>query len=211
MPLRRRFNQLLALLLGGGAVLAQPLPPEAFGYKMSWLAVRSDDANAVLEALALKKPRAASWQAGIKAAYDGAAFVSPVVRGWVLVVAPHLPEPNAAPGQQALLELLRRLSQRFGETHFYASHRGVSYAAWARAKAGQVERAFSFVPEMERPWQLGEADAAEQALDLPARDFFADEDDVVRLAAAWSLDPTVLDREPPTEAKGWIGELPRTR
>jgi hypothetical protein len=43
----------------------QPVRPVAFGYKMSWITVRSEMIQEVVESLRLLHARPANWQEGI--------------------------------------------------------------------------------------------------------------------------------------------------
>ncbi len=60
-----------------------PDKPVNFGYKNSWLAVRASDSKGVIESLAIDNLQLANWHTGFVAAYNGQAFVSPPVNGWV--------------------------------------------------------------------------------------------------------------------------------
>src|SRR5262245_13351295 len=66
--------------------------PVPFGYKCAWLAIKTDDPQAVVEALGLKNVRKIGWEKGIAAAYGGEVFVTPPIKGWVLAASFSLPE-----------------------------------------------------------------------------------------------------------------------
>lgn len=56
--------------------------PVSFGYKIAWLAFRSDDTDRVVDALDLTDRRQTDWQSGINSAYSSdAVYVSPPVKG----------------------------------------------------------------------------------------------------------------------------------
>ena len=197
--------------------------PVSFGYKMTWLAIHSSDTSAVVAALGLRAVRAVGWAGGIDAAYgDGpigahGVFVTPTVNGWTLVVGA-LPDAYAP----EWLPFLAELSRVCGEVQYFGTHRGVNYQAWARAVDGQVLRAYAngeggFLDLGPKTAEevvlgfdfLGEAATAEDyaAYDERDQDPSPDEEHVVKLAGAWSIDPTQLDRE---ESLGFgvVGELP---
>ena len=105
----RKLKLLFAGALAASAASAKPqldatpdLPPQ-LGYKILWFAIKSADPAAVVAALAWPVVGAANWQSGLAAAMQMQqdpkatryAFVSPAVRGWVLVVGGHLPYPDA--------------------------------------------------------------------------------------------------------------------
>jgi len=43
--------------------------PEGFGYKIAWLAIRTESTQATADALGMPGMRAASWAEGVEAAY----------------------------------------------------------------------------------------------------------------------------------------------
>ena len=75
-----------------------PDRPASFGYKMAWLAIRSRNTDAVLDALNLTSAVRCNWKSGIGTVYDhhlgnDHIFVSPPVNGWTFVVGLALPHP----------------------------------------------------------------------------------------------------------------------
>jgi hypothetical protein len=92
-----------------------PDKPTPFGYKISWLAVRSEDPRGLAEAIGLRKTTESGWSHGIEAAYRGEAFVSPPVRGWVLVVSSSLPVAGDGKSKDRCTSLLARLIKQFPE------------------------------------------------------------------------------------------------
>lgn len=81
---------------------ATPDTPKSFGYRMSWLAIKSTDTHAVAAALALTGLEAANWNTGIGAIYDrdlsdSYVFVSPPVKGWTFIAGVPLPHPVGGP------------------------------------------------------------------------------------------------------------------
>jgi hypothetical protein len=55
--------------------------PVPFGYKCAWLAIRTENSQAVVHALGLQNVRKSGWQSGIDAAYSGDVFVTPPIKG----------------------------------------------------------------------------------------------------------------------------------
>jgi hypothetical protein len=185
-----------------------------FGYKFSWFVIDTADAAAVVAALGLKAVvRPASWDID-PYGVDGV-FVSPSVLGWTFVLGLHLwPEsPDFVP-------LLERLSCRFGEVQAYASHRVVDLHAWAKAVNGEVVRAYGWIGERgELSIDLGELTPEERELGfnrlLGSRTVEGDwgdlttpdEQDVMRIAGKWSLNPQELDAYD-GEGPGFVGRMP---
>lgn len=193
-------------------ISAEPDEPVSFGYKTCWLAIRSDDPQAVIEAIGLRDVQRANWDSGTTAAYrhdEKWAFVTPVIDGWVLVVDSTLPSPERK--DRANDQLLTNLSTKFAEVQFFGNHRVSDYAAWARYRNGTCLRSYSFVSETLH--SRGEPTAEEKALDIPAPPVgdtegdIPDEDVVMQLAGAWSIDPSELEEKAANlgPGLGWLG------
>ena len=191
---------------------AQPTPdtPMPFGYKMAWYAVKSTNSQVVADALKLKSQHPANWKDGFKEAYDGKdVFVSPPVSGWVFVVGfPIFPDLKPVPEEKCLARL-KDLSQQFGEAQLFATHRGVSSHAWAKAVGGNLLRAFGYNGDEGRDvWGVGQQtkEEADLGLKYPAGKE-PDEEDVMRLAGRWSLNPQNNGKLQVSPTLGIIGKL----
>jgi hypothetical protein len=182
--------------------------PQPLGYRVAWIALRTTDTSGAAAALGLRDIRPANWGEGIPEAYGPAVFVTPPLSDWTLAVGVslfHAGEP--APVVKPLLE---RLSRRWGEAHDFATPRVVESHTWARAVRGRLVRGYGWVGERgETVWDEGEQTPEEHALGFQffderspeeSQDYywaredlrFPDEECVMRLAGAWSLDPTTL-------------------
>ena len=192
-----------------------------FGPKQAWLAVREGSAEPVAEALGLRDLGPVPWRSGVDLAYltDDRLVLTPRLPGaggaeWLLVA-----------GRWLLLQADRpvdvgELSVTLGtEVQFFATYRVGELHRWARARDGRLVRSFGFRGEDGEvtDWQ-GEPDAAEAAMGLPAEapggpdgaggiaggagagsgwtEILVSEHDVMRLAGAWSVDPTSLEGRP---------------
>ena len=177
-----------------------------FGRKQAWLAVRSDDPTAVIGALGLLDLGVVGWRDGLDLAHltDDRVAVTPPIAGardgtWVLVVGRRLLTTVDAPEVVALSVALGT------EVQYFATHRVGEIHRWGRAVDGVLVRDFGFLGESGEVirWR-GDPDDAERALGLPVDmpadqaevDILLGEGDVMRLAAAWSVDPTTLDGRP---------------
>jgi hypothetical protein len=190
---------------------AQVEPSRAFGYKCAWLAVRAADHADVADALGLDDPTVSTWTDGVGAVYAADAserpapvFVGSPVDGWVLVP---FAWPLASPGEFDL----GALSSRFGEAQRFVTHRVVDAHSWERWVDGQPIRRYGWLGESgELEFNEGEPGELEQDL-LPdgAADWddweFADEERVIQLAGAWSVDPTRLDERADIDDTGLLG------
>ncbi|QDT43744.1 hypothetical protein Pan241w_38480 [Gimesia alba] len=201
-----------------------PDSPIGFGYKMSWLAIKSTNANAVLEAIDIENLQPANWETGNVAAYHGHAFVSPPVNGWVLVASNHLPGLGSETEPDHLTQLLSSLSLKFGEVQYFSTHRVVGYHAWGRFANGTETRAFAYLGERgEILADRGESDSEAELgykyfdPDSPDADSdsyweredlcYPDEEHVMEVAGQWSVNPTTLEDLDLPPSVGWIGNL----
>lgn len=198
--------------------------PVAFGYRMAWLAVRTRDPAAVVDALGLHDPQPCNWNAGIGTVYDARlgethVFVSPPVNGWVFVVGLPLPQPVGRAFVDKATPLLVGLGGRFVEVQYYFAFPPVDYFAWARMIDGRLVRAFA-IGDDGILWSKGKTTKEERALGLKlfelrgVRDRKGDaggslilhptEDHVMQVARKWSLDPTQLG---PASAPPGVGVI----
>jgi len=175
-----------------------------FGYKTAWLAVRDGEADAVLAELGARTVKSVDWRSGLDRSYvsDDRLVATPPLPGaqdasWLLVVGrrlllrPELADPVA-------------LSERFDtEVQYFASHRVTEYHRWTRAVRGILVRSFAHLGEDDETTEwFGDPDETERAIGLPETapgeddTLLVDESDVMRIASAWSVDPTSLDGQP---------------
>src|SRR3954454_9088125 len=172
-----------------------------FGSKQAWLAVAGDDPGAVIEALGLRDLGTVPWREGMDLAYltDDRVAVTPPLPGardthWVLATGRLLLKDG--PDVIGLSEALAT------EVQFFATHRVTELHRWRRAVKGELVRAFGYVGQTGEvtSWH-GEPGPAERDAGLPAeldddRTILVGEKDVLRVADAWSIDPTTLTGRP---------------
>jgi len=206
-----------------------PDGPCAFGCEMAWLAIRSREPEAVIDALRLREAAPCNWNSGIGSVYDdrvGArhVFVTPPVRGWVFVVGLPLPHPVGRGFVDKCTPLLVDLGGRFPEAQYFFSYPPIDYYAWARVRDGRLVRAFA-VSDEGIVWNKGRTSKEERGLGLKLFELrgvrgrkgdaggelilHPTEDHVMRLAHRWSIDPTTLDAEQAPEALGYIALAPQ--
>jgi hypothetical protein len=172
-----------------------------FGGKQAWLAVRDGDPERVLAALGLRDLGEVSWRDGIDLAHltDDRVAVTPPLPGardttWVLAAGRYLMRPDTVVD---VTDLSARLHT---EVQFFATHRVTESHRWQRAADGELVRTFGYVGQTGdvTSWH-GDPDAAERAAGLPAEfdaeesTILVSEQDVLRVADGWSIDPTTLD------------------
>lgn len=172
-----------------------------FGGKQAWLAVRDGCPEAVLAALGLRDLGTVGWREGIDVAYltDDRVAITPALPGardtpWVLAVGRRfLTVPVDVVDLSATLAT---------EVQFFVTHRVTELHRWQRAANGELVRAFGYVGQTGEvtAWH-GNPDPAERAVGLPAKldpetSVLVSEHDVLRVADAWSIDPTTLTGRP---------------
>jgi hypothetical protein len=179
---------------------------ENFGYKNAWLALRAatEDVVRVVVADAIR----AEWGEGIQVAYEWPnnsygerVFISPPLDGWVLCVGTALhvfsdSHPLRFGG------LVRQLATTLDtEVQYFSTHRVSEVHAWARATPAGLARAFSYA-DGETVTEVGLRTEAEAEVGE-----FPSEDDVMRVARAWSIDPSALESRFPDAPPGMLGRL----
>ena len=174
-----------------------------FGGKQAWLAVRDGEPGAVLAALGLRDLGPAPWREGIDLAYltDDRVAVTPPLPGarglsWVLATGRRLIRPDTSVD---VVDLSGRLRT---EVQFFATHRVTELHRWQRAADGVLIRAFGYVGQTGEvtSWH-GDPDPAEREAGLPGvlepdTTVLVGERDVLKVADAWSIDPTALTGRP---------------
>ncbi len=190
-----------------------------FGYKTIWLAVHTNNPQAVVDALG-GASRPATWEEGL--AESKGLFVTPPIEDWVLVTG-NIPAADTT-DLNARIALPTALSSRLEtEVQYFGTHRIVEWHAWARVLRGEVVRAYGYVGESsETLFDVGEPTREERELGFAFFDERSpqaqrpgyweranlrhpDEQDVTGLAGRWSINPTTLG-ERGAVGHGWIVE-----
>ena len=198
--------------------------PQGFGYKCTWIAVRTNDLQKVAECLKLREVSACNWAAGISKAYDDSVFISPALGDWIIAAGVNLPAPESTDDVQEVKKMLAALSLVFGEAQLFSTHRVVEYHCWMRAVEGEVKRVYAFSGEageniviegratrIENQYKLVDTLSEESDQDnyFDREDLtWPDEELVMEIAGDWSIDPTKLDELKDTQpALGLVGSL----
>jgi len=172
-----------------------------FGGKQAWLAVRDGDPVTLLAALGLRDLGDASWRDGVDLAYltDDRLAVTPLLPGardtrWILATGRHL--------LTAPVDITELSGELHTEVQFFATHRVTELHRWQRAADGVLIRSFGYVGQTGEvtSWR-GDPDPAERDAGLPGAfeegtTVLVAEQDVLKLANSWSIDPTTLTGRP---------------
>jgi hypothetical protein len=194
------------------ALIIEPDSAVSFGYKCVWIAVKTNDKDRVAKILGLKYVMACNWKYGIQKAYEDKIFISPPVGNWTLVIGWGLVDFNPKSEIDETVGFKRKinaLSKEFGEAQLFTSHRITDYHSWAKSINGETVRYYSFIGErLENILIEGEPTPIETNLNLAntfseeAKDenyferkdiTFPDEELVMKIAEAWSVNPTKLE------------------
>jgi len=181
----------------GSPVATGPVP---FGYKMAWMAVRCETLDVLVSYLDLKERRQVSWDEGTKFVYDdknkGLVFLTPPVKEWIFVVGWSAAALADAEPVKSFYNTIKPMSARFGEVQAFATHRVIEYQLWMQAANGHIVRSFAYAGEKgELLDNFGPLTAAEKSLRFwnePPEHWNPDEEDVMKVAAGWSMDPSKL-------------------
>jgi hypothetical protein len=169
----------------------------AFGPKQAWLAVRDGSPGPIAAALGLRDLGQADWHSGMDLAYltDDRLALTPSLpgargAGWTLIVGRYL--------LRSTVDIVAVSSELKTEVQAFSTYRVGEQHKWQRAVDGILVRAFGYAgTDGEITTWYGDPDDTELAVGLPpAPDGKSEpligEGDVMRLAAAWSIDPTTL-------------------
>lgn len=182
---------------------AIPDKPVPFGYKTSWFCIGSNSPEKVIEALGLNDPVPSGWESGLNAGI----FVSPVLDGYVLVInyGDDIITEN--------MEELDRIGKCFPEVQYFSSHRVVEYAAWVKYLNGDMVRGYCWCGSDGEIF-LNEGEISEEETELGLDNLlqstdddwdsaeFADEENVLEIAAAWGIDTSFSKKQYPLST-GW--------
>ena len=206
----------------------QPDAPKSFGLEMAWIAIRTKNTSQVLETLELTSAEPANWNSGIGTVYspllaDTYVFVSPPIKGWTFVAGVPLPLPVGRSFVDKLTPLLARLATEFPQVQYFAGFPIIDFFAWAKLDGGRMVRAFAIGDEGVI-WDRGRLTPEERALGLKLFDLrgikgrkgdaggaiilHPTEQQVLKLAGGWSLDPSLLDTIGGDAASGFIARAP---
>lgn len=182
----------------------------------AWLAVKSRNVFAVQRALSLHKIQPCSWIEGFSSA--DMLFISPPVKGWILVTGADLPKPRQ--DVDACFRFVLDLSRKLGQVQFFSANHALHYHAWVKAQNGRIVRAYAWAGTT--LWQQGSATRAEMDLDLVCFDYGeplthrpfeaggvvdANVEKVPLLAARWGLNPALVQEHFPRNEHGVSGQV----
>jgi len=113
--------------------------------------------------------------------------------------------------EDRLSPLLLALGEKFPDVQYFGTHRVVEYHGWARVVKGKMVRQYSYVGDQGRVLcDYGKPTHEERNLGLNFdQGRFPNEGDVMKLAGAWSVNPTTLEELKLGEGTGYLGIFPK--
>lgn len=188
-------------------ILREADTPIPFGYKISWLAIKADNPENVMDKLGCTDRKVSNWKSAFEVMYNsGQVFVTPCLDGYVLILNYDKPVNDID------MKRLQELAAQFEEVQYFASHRVVDLCCWAKFAGGELVRSFYYA-DGETYWNEGELTTEEKDLDLtclPDTDMedwdnvtFPDEEHVIQIAEKWGVDP-LMSKYQNTKSTGYL-------
>ena len=196
--------------------------PSAFAVPSRWLAIRSGNLHLVQAALGLHNPTPCTWEEGLTVANEHKLFITPPIRGWILVIGSNLPDPSD--DVDKCFRFLLEISRKLGPVQYFSANRIVNHHSWVHMDQGVVQRAYAWAGRT--VWNQGRLTKAEIDLGLKCFDYTTTEERiefghvlptamnterVPLLASRWSIDPSSIDFRLLKENHGIAGQLSRSR
>lgn len=188
-----------------------PDTPQPFGFKSAWLAIKGATPQSVIETLPVSNATVSNWRNGLAYAYndqDAQVFVTPELDGYVLVIGLW----------DLTLEQLESLAQQFEEVQYFMTHRVVDLQGWTLFQKGNLVRHYYYVGASGEVDSKGELTPQEIELGLDtlimseeqyneASEYdFPDEFNVIEIAAAWGVDPS-MESHREEKSTGFVGTV----
>ncbi len=188
----------------------------SFGYKMGWFAIRNADKKSVLAPLGLTAIKEISWDEGIDFIYSdikgGTVFITPPVKDWTFVVGRWAAGTGKEDGIPDIEELITKLSTQFCEVQAFATHRIIEYHHWMLAKNGRLIRSFAYIGErgevLTNKGELTQIERHYKWKKLNKCLWSPNEETVMQVAAAWSINPTDIEELNLGENSGILASSP---
>ncbi len=192
--------------------------PINFGYKTSWLAIKTNQTEKVAEILKLENCRPCNWKYGIEYAYTNSIFIAPPVNGWTLVVTNF--NLTTYKNYNEILNLVKLLSTKFDAVQYFANHRNIDYYIWIKANNGSLNRIGSINSTEGQSISLKgnptEIEISHNLINnnIDSDDYWdeimslVDEEFIMEVAENWSINPTKIDSYTSFEKRlGIIGNI----
>jgi hypothetical protein len=184
-----------------------PTKPTTFGRKATWIAIKSVNHEEIVGEFKKvgKKSFRTNLESGVYGSYASNIFVFPPIMDWTLVIHP---EFNIELDEQ--LQYLKEMSKKYDEVQFFGSFRGVGYSAWGKFVRAETIRAYSVadgivnlnIGELTERENMFIEEEIQKSTDEDELNWIknegkllcmSDEENVLRMAGEWSINPDKLD------------------
>ena len=175
----------------------RPDMPKQFGYKISWIVIKTDDLDEVITKLNLTNRIIANWSDGINAVYSKKyVFITPVIDGYICIIA------NDLIGQD---KIVKKITSQFKEAFLCQSNRTIDLYCWQKYINGEMSRNYCYMGESGTVISEGVLTAEELNLgfdNFPQNDdeMFGEknvkypaEEDVINISKEWGFDTRFED------------------
>ena len=194
--------------------------PFLFDRPTRWMAVKCTNIQKVQSAIGLHNPTPCPLSEGFSRLGEHKLFISPPVKGWILIVGNSL--PDVADDVDKVFRFLMKVASELGSVQYYSANRVLSHHAWVRVENNRVYRAYAWAGET--LWNQGERTAAEKELELKCYEYcdsplpypftardshVSNTEKVMQLAARWSIDPMAVNNQNLRASFGIAGDLSR--
>ena len=194
--------------------------PFLFDRPTRWMAVKSSNLQKVQNALGLHNATPCPLSEGFSRLGEHKLFISPPLKGWILVVGNSL--PDVGDDVDKVFRFLMRVAGEVGSVQYFSANRVLNHHAWVRIENNRVYRAYAWAGET--IWNQGAPTAAEKELLLKCYEYcdnplpypftardshVANTEKVMQLAAKWSIDPMAVNNQNLRASFGIAGDLSR--
>lgn len=124
-------------------------PDPRIGYRIGWYAIKTAGRTDLPEAVDMKRPKPASWEACIKYAYLGRYVLCSEIDGWSMIASMSLIPYDMAYGFPIIVSHLRNLSRRYGNAACFVNDRTSDYFCVSHAENGVINDAYAYGGESE--------------------------------------------------------------
>lgn len=185
-----------------------PDKPVSFGYKTSWLAVKDTNINKIVNDLNIKVIGKANWESGLSAAYNGGAvFITPPINEWTFVVGLYFDNGK---------DFVSTIAKSIPDFYYFFTERVSETHAWVSVKNKAIIRAFGYSGgNGEILFDYGSPTGEEMSLGLTFEKLrnnewdddtrIPNEDDVLAISAAWTINTLEIDNMDEKESIGIVG------
>ena len=189
---------------------------DSFGYKTSWIALKAKNSSQIADVLKLSDTKPMEWNDGVALGYAppearaGRVFVSGLVDGWYFLRG-GIPDPTD--NLESFNRFMIELAAVSPDVQYFISHRVSDGYGWVRYRGGKLARRVIWY-NGEAQLESGRPDDVESRVVKSWKTFDdgdgpytlgPDEDDVLKIAKGWSLDPSSFDRPKASAPIGLVG------